>query len=251
MKIDSCLPGVACRPSPNHGVRKQDGPVDILILHYTGMESGQAALDWLCSSDSHVSAHYFIDEDGGIIQSVREECRAWHAGKSFWQGETDINSRSIGIEIVNPGPVAGFPDFLGGQIEAVIDLCGDILTRHPIPAERVLAHSDIAPGRKIDPGEKFPWAQLSESGIGVWLDPAPIRGGRFFQTGDQGEPVEALQAMLGRYGYDVDLSGHYDAKTEQVVAAFQRHFRPGKVDGIADVSTIETLHRLLVKTMTQ
>lgn len=220
----------------------------MIILHYTGMPTGEAALDWLCNPVSEVSAHYFVDEDGLITQSVPENCRAWHAGRSFWKGDTDINSRSIGIEIVNPGPDAGYPDFPDRQVTAVIGLCRDIMGRHDIPDAHILAHSDVAPGRKIDPGEKFPWSRLAADGVGVWVDPSPVSGGRFFQEGDSGEPVQALQAMLGHYGYDVELSGDFDAKTTQVVAAFQRHFRPARVDGIADASTLETLHRLLTKT---
>ena len=245
MNLDCSLPDVACRPSPNYGERKGNAQVDAVILHYTGMPTGAAALDWLCNSDSQVSAHYFVDEAGSITQSVAEECRAWHAGKSFWKGETDMNSRSVGIEIVNPGPEGGYPDFPDNQIGAVIDLCRDILSRHDIPGERFLAHSDIAPGRKIDPGEKFPWARLAVEGIGLWVEPSPIRGGRFFHEGDRGDPIEAVQAMLGLYGYDIDVTGLFDHKTKAVVSAFQRHFRPERTDGIADASTIETLARLL------
>ena len=245
MKTDCRLPGVDTEVSPNHGERKNGALIDTLILHYTGMETGPEALAWLCNPDSQVSAHYFVDEVGAIIQSVPEEFRAWHAGQSFWKGEIDLNSCSIGIEIVNPGPNGGYPDFPDAQIDAVIALCSDISVRQSIPKERILAHSDIAPGRKIDPGEKFPWPRLAENNIGYWMDPAPVQGGRFFQEGDRGEPVQALQAMLGRYGYNVEISGTFDKGTADVVAAFQRHFRPAQVDGIADVSTIVTLHRLL------
>jgi len=243
--IDCTLPAATWRRSPNFGERKSSGEPDMLILHYTGMPTGKAALDWLCNPASEVSAHYFVEEDGAIVQSVQEKCRAWHAGRSFWQGDTDINSRSIGIEIVNPGPDGGYPDFPDRQIAAVIALCRDILSRHRIPAAHILAHSDVAPGRKIDPGEKFPWHRLAAEGVGLWIEPSPVSGGRFFQEGDAGEPVQALQAMFGHFGYDVELSGVFDAKTAQVVAAFQRHFRPARVDGIADTSTLETLHRLL------
>ena len=231
-------------PSPNHGERRE-GPVDMLILHYTGMETAKGAHDWLCDPKSQVSSHYFVYEDGSICQLVPEDRRAWHAGVGFWGGVRDINSRSIGIEIANPGHAGGYPDFPPGQMEAVAALCADICARLSIPPKRVLAHSDVAPARKIDPGEKFDWAMLASRGAGHWVEPAPIRGGRFFQQGDAGQPVEALQAMLALYGYDVPVSGDYCARTKGVVDAFQRHFRPDRVDGIADVSTIETLHRLL------
>lgn len=231
--------------SPNFGERRDGRAADMLILHYTGMPTAQGALDWLRHAGSEVSSHYFVFEDGRVIQLVSEAARAWHAGKSFWRGETDINSASIGVEIANPGHPGGLPDFPPAQIASVIDLCADIVNRHAIAPERVLAHSDVAPIRKIDPGERFPWAGLARSGIGHWVEPAPIGGGRFFQQGDSGPPVEALQAMLALYGYDVSVSSEYCARTRGVVEAFQRHFRQDRVDGIADASTIDTLHRLL------
>jgi N-acetylmuramoyl-L-alanine amidase len=232
-------------PSPNHGERRDGRTPDMIILHYTGMETGEKALNWLTTPESDVSCHYLVFEDGGIAQLVPESRRAWHAGKSFWKGETDINSASIGIEIVNPGHPGGLPDFPNVQIEAVIELCRDIVPRWAIAPERVLAHSDIAPVRKVDPGEKFPWDLLAAKGVGHFVDPAPVAGGRFFQRGDGGPPVEALQAMLALYGYNTPVSGEFCERTEGDVAAFQRHFRPALVDGIADASTIDTLHRLL------
>lgn len=237
--------GARVRPSPNFGPRRDGKRVTTLILHYTGMENGEAAEALLASPESEVSAHYVVHEDGRIVQMVPESERAWHAGKSFWQGETDINSCSIGIEIVNQGPHGDFPDFPDAQIEGVIALCRDICARHSIRPERVLAHSDIAPSRKIDPGEKFPWAWLHRAGIGHWVEPAPIRGGRFLALGDRGQPVEALQSMLALYGYQVPIDGVFGMETEAAIKGFQRHFRSQKVDGVADVSTIETLHRLL------
>ena len=232
------------RPSPNHGERKS-GPTDILLLHYTGMPDHDQALGWLCNAKSQVSCHYFVHADGRVLSLVPEERRAWHAGASTWAGEADINSRSIGIEIANLGHPGGMPDFPDAQIEALIALCRDIVGRHPIPAHRVLAHSDVAPGRKLDPGERFPWARLAAAGVGHWVEPKEIGGGRSFARGDAGQPVEALEGMLALYGYDVDVTGTFDARTEAVVAAFQRHFRPARVDGVADRSTIETLHALL------
>ncbi|MCI5077142.1 N-acetylmuramoyl-L-alanine amidase [Oricola sp.] len=234
-----------CRLSPNAGERRGDRPVDILLLHYTGMETGQAAEDRLCDAQSEVSSHYLVHEDGRIVQMVPESERAWHAGASFWKGETDVNSRSVGIEIVNGGHDFGLPAFPDRQIEAVIALSKGILARHAIAPERVLAHSDVAPQRKRDPGERFPWHVLAASGIGHWVEPSAIRGGRFFALGDAGQPVEALQSMLALYGYGAAIGGVFDERTAANVAAFQRHFRPERVDGVADASTIETLHRLL------
>ncbi|MCY0096041.1 N-acetylmuramoyl-L-alanine amidase [Hoeflea ulvae] len=233
------------RPSPNCGERKTGNDPDMLILHYTGMPTAQAALDWLCTEESQVSSHYFVDEAGLVTQMVPESARAWHAGQSHWKGETDINSASIGIEIANPGHAADSPPFHDAQIEAVIALCRDIIGRHGLVAERVLGHSDIAPMRKQDPGERFPRERLHQAGIGHWVEPLPVGGGRFFQEGDTGQPVEALQTMLSLYGYNVRVDGSYDAETAAVIRAFQRHFRPERVDGIADASTIGTLHKLL------
>lgn len=237
--------GAIVQPSPNHGERVEVTAPDAIILHYTGMGSADSALSWLCNPESQVSSHYFVFEDGRVIQMVPEGRRAWHAGKSFWAGATDLNSRSIGIEIANGGHPAGLPEFPEPQINAVIELCRDCGARWSIAPERVLGHSDIAPVRKVDPGEKFPWDILSQQGIGHWVAPAAIGGGRFFQRGDSGQPVEALQSMLSLYGYGVEISGSYCDRTEGAVAAFQRHFRPVLVDGIADFSTIDTLHRLI------
>lgn len=232
-------------PSPNHGERAGGLKPDMIILHYTGMETAAAALDWLCREESQVSSHYFVHEDGRVDQLVAEDRRAWHAGKSIWKGEADLNSRSIGIEIANAGHPGGLPDFPSEQIDAVVELCRNCGDRWSITPERVLAHSDIAPIRKVDPGEKFPWERLYAGGVGHWVPAAPIGGGRFFQRGDQGQPVEAVQTMLSLYGYGIEVTGVFCEKTEGAVAAFQRHFRPMQVDGIADISTLDTLHRLL------
>ncbi len=238
-------PAARVVPSPNHGERVGVEAPDMIILHYTGMETAAAALDWLCREESQVSSHYFVHEDGRVDQLVAENRRAWHAGKSIWKGETDINSRSIGIEIANAGHPGGLPDFPPEQIVAVVELCRNCGERWSIAPERVLAHSDVAPIRKVDPGEKFPWATLAAGGVGHWVAPAAIGGGRFFQRGDQGQPVEAVQSMLSLYGYGIEVTGVFCEKTEGAVAAFQRHFRPAQVDGIADISTLDTLHRLL------
>jgi N-acetylmuramoyl-L-alanine amidase len=232
--------------SPNFEARVGGRQPDMLLLHYTGMKTSLAALARLReAAEPRVSSHYFIDEDGTIIQLVAERERAWHAGLSSWAGESDINSCSIGIEIVNPGHDFGYPEFPPHQIGSVIALCKDIIARHGIRAERVLAHSDVAPGRKQDPGEKFPWERLHLLGVGHWVQPSPVARGPVLNPGDHGEGVSTLQIELSAYGYGVEATGTYDTTTQDVVTAFQRHFRPAKIDGIADVSTRATLANLL------
>ena len=233
------------RPSPNHGPRAAGKPVDILLLHYTGMISEVGALTWLASPRSQVSAHYFVAEDGRIVQMVDEAERAWHAGQSFWAGESDVNSRSIGIEIANPGHEFGYRSFPRVQIAAVIALCRDVLSRHAIPPRRVLAHSDVAPLRKEDPGELFPWGELAAAGIGHWVMPALVVAGSEFRLGDRGAAVVDLKQRFRVYGYSLGAESVFDEATAAVVRAFQRHFRPAQVDGIVDVSTIATLDRLI------
>src|SRR5271156_4887349 len=182
------------RPSPNHDERAGGRSPDMIVLHYTGMPDAEAALDRLCDPLSKVSAHYLVFEDGRVVQMVQEARRAWHAGLSSWAGETDINSCSIGIEIANPGHDYGYPDFPKRQIAAVTALCRGIQTRNPIRPERVLAHSDVAPSRKHDPGEKFPWQTLWDSGVGHWALPAPVsEGGPMLALGDSGEAVSSIQ----------------------------------------------------------
>ncbi len=217
----------------------------MIILHYTGMATGAAAEAWLCDPASEVSSHYLVHEDGRIVQMVRESDRAWHAGKGSWRGETDINSRSVGIEIVNPGHALGYTTFPKRQIASVIELCRDITARHAIQPQHVLAHSDVAPGRKIDPGEKFPWRKLAEAGVGHFVAPARSGGRPVLGPGDNSGAVEELQSMLSLYGYGIDITGAFDEPTSVVVGAFQLHFRPRRVDGLADRSTVDTLRRLL------
>jgi N-acetylmuramoyl-L-alanine amidase len=233
-------------PSPNHKERVGHGRPDMILLHYTGMASAEAALERLCSlDDPRVSSHYLVYENGRILQLVPEARRAQHAGVSSWEGETDNNSRSIGIEIVNPGHDLGYPDFPDRQIDVVIALCRDILERRPMRADRVLAHSDVAPSRKQDPGEKFPWARLHAAGVGHWVEPAPLTQPRGLSLGARGSAVAELQALLSKYGYGIPSVGEFDKPMHDVVVAFQRHFRPARIDGIADESTLDTLQRLL------
>jgi N-acetylmuramoyl-L-alanine amidase len=231
--------------SPNHGERRKGRRPDILLLHYTGMPDAEEALARLCHPASEVSAHYYVFEDGRIVQLVPEERRAWHAGSSSWDDDDDINSRSIGVEIANPGHDGGLPPFPPAQVAGVIALSGDICRRWSIPPHRVLGHSDVAPGRKRDPGERFPWAELHRAGVGHWVPPAALQDGGVLSHGDAGEAVAALQASLARYGYGLATTGVFDETTADVVAAFQRHFRPERVDGAADFSTIATLRDLL------
>ena len=212
-------------PSPNHDDRGGVA-IDMLVLHYTGMKTAKAALERLCDPAAKVSAHYTVDEDGTIYVHVREARRAWHAGVSSWAGGSDINARSIGIELVNPGHEFGYRDFADAQIDALITLCHGILLRHPIASARVLGHSDVAPARKEDPGELFPWARLAKAGIGLWPQETESRAG---------------QELLTRYGYDPA------APRDKVIMAFQRHFRPKKVDGRWDDECAGLLASLLEK----
>ena len=232
-------------PSPNFDERTL--PVSLLVLHYTGMESGAEALERMCDSAAKVSAHYMVEEDGRIYRLVGEDKRAWHAGVSEWAGESNINSASIGIEIVNGGhdwplPSGGLPPYPDVQINAVIALCKDIMSRHDIPAANVLGHSDIAPARKIDPGEHFPWQGLAAAGLGLWPegndDDDPDRR-ILFEIGTRDRGVAALQSGLARIGYGARVTGIYDEATQEIITALQRRFRPEQVDGVVDIETME------------
>ncbi len=229
-------------PSPNFDARQ--APPDMVLLHYTGMQTGEAALARLRDREAKVSAHYLIDEDGRLFGLVAEARRAWHAGLSFWRGERDINAVSIGVELVNPGHEFGYRDFPDVQIETLIALLGEVRGRWDIPDARVLGHSDVAPDRKQDPGERFPWKRLAEAGHGLWVEP-PASPGAPLGLGEEGTGVFALQAGLSRLGYDCAPSGHYEPRTATVIAAFQRHWRPAGVDGIADGETRARLVHLL------
>jgi N-acetylmuramoyl-L-alanine amidase len=242
---------VECR-SPNHDERPPGSAIDMLVLHYTGMRSAEEALSRLCDPEAKVSAHYTIDRDGRVYAHVPEERRAWHAGVSYWAGERNVNGCSIGIELVNGGHEFGYEEFAAPQIAALIDLAGGILARHPIPPSRVLGHSDVAPARKQDPGELFPWRHLAEFGIGLWpfaevpvsfgsetrsvsdgvrfalaaAAPHPARNARTHE----GDVVDDFAHDLSRFGYGVLPEVPLDA----VVTAFQRHWRQGQVDGLVD-----------------
>ena len=212
----------------------------MLVVHYTGMQSCEAALGRLCGAAVEVSAHYVIDEDGTCYALVDEARRAWHAGGATWRGERDVNGHSIGIELVNPGHEYGYRVFAEAQMAALVELAADIVARHAIPAVGVVGHSDVAPARRKDPGELFDWRRLSAAGIGLWPRGAPSAA-----AGGERAGAAALQEKLKRFGYGLEASGVYDAATEAVVAAFQRHFRQDRVDGMADEATLASLDDLL------
>lgn len=215
------------RASPNHDARPEGGRIDMLVLHYTGMKTAAEAIDRLRDPGAKVSAHYLIDEDGTVWRLVEESRRAWHSGLSFWQGTQDVNAASIGIELVNPGHDWGYRAFPEAQMAALEALSGALLRRHPIPPDRVVGHSDVAPLRKQDPGELFDWPRLARAGIGLWpTEPAPPPAS-----------LVGAQAMLGAIGYRVPSSGTLDTETRYVLIAFQRRFRPSRIDGSFDQET--------------
>jgi N-acetylmuramoyl-L-alanine amidase len=219
--------------SPNFDDRK-DALIDTLVLHYTDMTSAHDALVHLCNPESKVSSHYLVDESGEIYQLVDEAKRAWHAGESYWRGHSNINSRSIGIEIANPGHSHGYRAFPELQMQSVIELCHGIIARHGIPARNIVGHSDVAFLRKTDPGELFDWPRLARAAIGVFPFGAQPMLGSSLMRGDNGKKVIRLQTALSNWGYGLKLDGDYGPKTEQCVIAFQRHYRPGNLDGAWD-----------------
>lgn len=217
-------------PSPNRNARQL--PVSMIVLHYTGMETAQAALERMCDPAAEVSAHYLIDEDGTVIQLVDEAERAWHAGKSSWRGITDVNSASVGIELVNPGHEFGYRPFPDAQIDALLPLLGDIRRRHNVPRGNVVGHSDVAPARKQDPGELFPWPRLARHNLCL---PIPRASMRLLY-----DNPGAFTLALERFGYDI---------TDEAAAirAFQRRFRPACIDGEADGECGALLFELLLE----
>ena len=232
-------------PSPNFDERTL--PISLLILHYTGMETGEAALKRMCNPEAKVSAHYMVEEDGRIFQLVDEGKRAWHAGVSEWQGETNINSNSIGIEIVNgghdfPNEDGSLPPYPDTQIIAVIALCKDIESRHG--RLTLLGHSDIAPMRKIDPGEHFPWSGLAAAGLGYWPEVQSDDKRILFEPASRDRGVAILQRGLAHIGYGARVSGVMDELTVKIVEALQRRYRPDQVDGRVDIQTMDIVKAL-------
>jgi N-acetylmuramoyl-L-alanine amidase len=257
------------RPSPNFGARAAGKTIDMVLLHYTGMPAGRGldtaerAIRWLETPAAQVSAHYVVAEDGRITQMVAEAARAWHAGRSYWRGETDINSVAIGIEIAHPGhafdpaalpdavageavaPHPGYGPFAPAQIARVIALVADIVARNRLDPARVFAHSDVAPARKMDPGERFPWKEFFNQGFGTWVEPEPVSADSGLAYGDSGADVAAVQDLLGCVGFRIPPGGTFDETTQHAITAFQRHWRPERVDGRADRSTVATMRRLV------
>ncbi|MEN9855707.1 MAG: hypothetical protein RLZZ157_833 [Pseudomonadota bacterium] len=250
-------------PSPNFDARTR--PIRFVVLHYTGMARGDVALALLTDpaptrskyrhdlppsamgkpdkpppdAMSRVSCHYLVCENGQVVQLVDEANRAWHAGAGYWDGEDNLNSCSIGIEIANGGHEFGLPAYTSEQIAAVIALLGGILQRHGLDRHHVIGHSDLAPARKIDPGEHFPWQTLAQAGVSIWPD---VAAGKMpsatSETGVQGTyDIARLEQDLALIGYGVAGLGVYDTALAQIVSAFQRRFRPDKVDGILDAHT--------------
>jgi N-acetylmuramoyl-L-alanine amidase len=242
---DTALPCTVA-PAVNVEPRANGATPGLLILHYTGMSSAAKAVQWLACAQSRVSCHYVIDEHGAITQLVPEALRAWHAGVSSWHGTTDINSASIGIEIQNPGHEHGYPDFPPAQMASVAALSRDIAARHALAPTAILAHSDIAPARKIDPGEKFDWRWLHTQGVGHWLPPAPLDATDPGHAPGSSHPdVKTAQTLLRAYGYGIEPTGTLDPATAFVLRAFQLHFRPARIDSHLDRSTLTTLQRLV------
>jgi len=231
------------RPSPNTGPRNEvDGNCGVrhLIIHYTGMETCRQALDRLCDQNAKVSAHYLIAENGDAYQLVSEDMRAWHAGVSYWRGVRDINSTSIGIEMVNPGHEWGYRPFPEPQLATFISLAQDILGRHGIAPENILGHSDIAPGRKTDPGELFPWERMAAAGIGRWP--------KMVSTSNVEPDQKEAETMLSQIGYAVPASQELgadilsaDTGWPDLIGAFQRRYRQNRVDGDLDPETFNII----------
>lgn len=215
-------------PSPNFGPRRDGRRPDLLVLHYTGMRTAAEALARMRDPASEVSAHYMIDEDGACHRLVDEAMRAWHAGVACWAGERDVNSASIGIELVNPGHEHGYRPFPDLQLARLVALCTELKARHGIAPHRFVGHSDVAPARKQDPGELFPWKYMARLGFGLWPKPNPT-----------GAPATAMEAafLLAEIGYDI-------ADLPAAIAAFQRRYRPSLIDGQLDRDTAALINGL-------
>jgi N-acetylmuramoyl-L-alanine amidase len=235
------IPPVLSAPSPNFNERAYG--IDMLVLHYTGMRDGPTALSRLRDPTfPRVSSHYLVEEDGRVFSLVAEARRAWHAGASSWRGRDDINSRSIGIEIVNGGHDFGLPPFPERQILAVIRLCQAICRRWAIPQNGIVGHSDIAPLRKLDPGERFPWRLLAEAGVGFWpsatFEEGPSASRSFAAEDAPDGALASVQTDLRAIGYEIPETDLHDVSTTVILKAFQRRWRPSCVSGEADPETV-------------
>lgn len=235
------------RLSPNFDSRSENVKINALVMHYTGMRSGDEALARLCNPEAKVSSHYLVHEDGRVVKMVAEEKRAWHAGISCWHGISSLNDTSIGIEIVNPGHEFGYRSFPVVQIDAVADLCHGIIERHDILARNVVGHSDIAPTRKEDPGELFDWQRLANEGIGLWPEVTKVKRPHVPVINPGEESIEAarVQKMLADYGYHIKVDGFYGPKTELIIKAFKRHFVQEYVNVVWDNMAEARLQKLL------
>ncbi len=222
--------------SPNFNQRAL--PVSMLVLHYTGMKTAGDALNRLCDPKAKVSAHYVVDESGKVFQLVAEEKRAWHAGLSYWRGITDVNSASIGVEIVNGGHDFDLPSFPAAQISSVKDLCKDIISRHSIFPVNIVGHNEISLSRKLDPGEKFPWQELAEAGIGLWPEKTGLRRKTWTKT--------EAKKLLSAIGYEVNSVPFSGKDRHCLISEFQRRYRPQQIDGVLDEQTWQLLHGLSV-----
>jgi N-acetylmuramoyl-L-alanine amidase len=236
-------------PSPNFDARPEGTVIDTLVLHYTGMRSAEEALTRLCLPEAKVSAHYIIDEEGAVYQLVEDKYRAWHAGVSSWRGREGLNANSIGIELVNPGHEHGYRPFPAAQMQSVLALCARLCAYHPIEARNIIAHSDIAPARKEDPGELFDWSLLAAHNIGLWhgIIIPKILPEQTLKIGDSGEQVVQMQSQLARYGYDTPQHGIFDRETAFVVIAFKRHFYPRNLEASWD----ELAERIIISLLSQ
>lgn len=232
------------RPSPNYNERPAGAEVDTVVIHYTGMVSAGAALERLCNKDAEVSSHFLIDEAGGLYELVHPEKRAWHAGVSNWQGRDNLNHSSIGIELVNPGHEFGYRPFPEAQITSLLELLVFLKDVYAIPRERYIGHSDIAPFRKMDPGELFPWKRLAAAGFGVFPQKDHSDQTIIKKAGDNGPEIKMLNKQLGIIGYDGFDRDAFGDHTAQIIRAFQAHWRPEGVHGKLDAGTWSALNEV-------